>query len=384
MGNLLRTNGMLQGSRKWLRAGKASRGWLVILPTLLILGLVLGLSRTTKAAPAPRGQSLGPALSQQAEVSSSAEQLPSAQQPAQQLPQQSPTCQTCHPEAYAVWKDSKHASATLDPVFQEQLSKAHDQQACMACHTTGFDSGSGKFLAEGVTCEACHGPYKEGHPAAQTMQLPMASDTCRMCHQAAFKEWETSQHAAKNIECFDCHLSHTQGLRTGSQEKLCSACHSDQNTDLAHSQHGINGVNCTSCHMAKAMKTTGNPSGAEIEASSHSFTVAADVCNQCHGSTIHTSAKASGTQQLVALTSAKEAAIQPAAPSPQTAGDSATTEGKHVAELQGQVTELQARLTSLRDTAVIGIGLAFGVGAFMGLVIGLVGMGLWKRSRRSA
>jgi hypothetical protein len=44
---------------------------------------------------------------------------------------------------------------------------------------------------------------------------------------------------------------------------------------------------------------------------------------------------------------------------------------------------LQQRLTALRDTAVIGIGLAFGVGGFMGLVVGLVGIGLWKRSRRS-
>ena len=102
------------------------------------------------------------------------------------------------------------------PVFQEQLAKSHNQPACLTCHTTGFDAGSGKFMSEGVTCEACHGPYKEGHPAGQTMQLPMESATRAGCAiRPPFEEWEKSQHAAKQIDCFDCHQAHTQGVRTG-------------------------------------------------------------------------------------------------------------------------------------------------------------------------
>jgi hypothetical protein len=231
-------------------------------------------------------------------------------------------------------------------------------------------------MAEGVTCEACHGAYQPGHPAETTMKLPVDSTaTCRTCHEAAFAGWEKSKHSEKNIECFDCHLSHSQGVRTGSVDKLCAACHSDQGTQAAHSRHGINGVNCTSCHMAKQMTSTAaGEAGTQVSASSHSFLVAADVCSGCHAGTIHTTAvgdtKAPGNLQVTAATTSVEA--QPV-----------STDEKATAELRAQVGELQDRITSLRNTAVIAIGLAIGVGGFMGLVVGLVGMSMWKRNRRT-
>ena len=152
------------------------KGWVVILPTLIILAVVLLLTETTSAAPSP------------AHPRVASNQLT--------FQEQQPLCQTCHPDEYNVWKNSTHAQATLDPVFQAELAKSHNQDDCLKCHTTGFDTGSGKFMSEGVTCEACHGTYKKGHPAGQTMTLPMDAETCRMCHEAAFSEWETSQHAA--------------------------------------------------------------------------------------------------------------------------------------------------------------------------------------------
>jgi hypothetical protein len=198
----------------------------VILPTLIILAVVLLLTETTSAAPSP------------AHPRVASDRLT--------FQEQQPLCQTCHPDEYTVWKNSTHAQATLDPVFQAELAKSHNQDDCLKCHTTGFDTGSGKFMSEGVTCEACHGAFKEGHPAGQTMTLPMDAGTCRMCHEAAFSTWETSKHAEQKIECFDCHQAHTQGVRTGSTETLCAACHTDEQTKLAHSVHGISGVDCGS------------------------------------------------------------------------------------------------------------------------------------------
>ena len=107
-----------------------------------------------------------------------------------------------------------------------------------------------------------------------------------MCHEAAFKDWEKSKHAEQKIECFDCHQAHTQGVRTGSAETLCAACHSDEQTKLTHSVHGISGVDCGSCHMAKEMTDTAT-TGATVSASSHTFTVPADVCNRCHSDATH-------------------------------------------------------------------------------------------------
>jgi hypothetical protein len=323
-------------------------GWLAIVPILLILLAMLVVGGTASAAPVPQ--------------------------------EQNPTCQSCHPDEYDVWKGSVHAGASLDPLFQEQLGKAHNQDECLTCQATGtvtseVQADSDKVMAEGVTCEACHGAYQAGHPAETTMKLPVESTaTCRTCHEAAIAGWEKSKHSEKNIECFDCHLAHSQGLRTGSADKLCAACHSDQATEAAHSRHGINGVECTGCHMAKQMTSTAaGEAGAQISASSHSFLVAADVCSGCHASTIHTTAagntRAPGSLQVpAAMTSA---GVQPA-----------STDEKAVAELRVQISELQNRITSLRNTAVIAIGLAVGVGGFMGLVVGLVGMGMWKRNRR--
>jgi hypothetical protein len=332
------------------RLHRRPSGWLILFLPLIIAAAVLILTETTQAAPA----------------------FVAANSPARELAfqQSTPTCQSCHPEEYADWKNTIHAQAALDPVFKEQFSKSHNQGDCLKCHTTGFDKNSGKFTWEGVTCEACHGPYKQGHPAAQTMQLPMESTTCRVCHQAAFQEWEKSKHAVAKIECFDCHRSHTQGLRTGSAETLCAACHNNEQTQFAHSLHGIGGVECGNCHMAKAQKNTGgiaSTEGAQIEAKSHAFIVPADVCNRCHSNTIHPT---SGAGQQTNISQPKSSG--PAAPAVNAARET---------ELAAQISTLQGRLNALRDTAIISMGLSLGFGGFAGLLLGIAGMSLWQRSR---
>jgi hypothetical protein len=329
------------------RRRRTIRGRLLIISVLLAFLLMLAVGGTVSAAPA--------------------------------LQEQGPECQSCHAEEYDVWKNSVHAGASLDPLFQEQLAQAHNQDECLKCHASGSVSSEvpadrEHVLAEGVTCEACHGAYQAGHPAETTMKLPVESTaTCRTCHEAAYAGWEKSKHSEKNIECFDCHLAHSQGVRTGSADKLCAACHSDQATQAAHSRHGINGVDCTSCHMAKQMTATAaGEAGAQVSASSHSFEVPADVCNKCHSDTTHATASSALGSAGNLRVNEESAEAQPA-----------SADEKAVAELRTQISELQKRLTSLRDTAVIGIGLEFGVCAFMGLVVGLVGVKVGKRSRRA-
>jgi hypothetical protein len=279
--------------------------------------------------------------------------------------QQPPPCQTCHAEEYQAWQSTTHAKAAVDPAFQAELQKSHDQGTCLKCHTTGFDSGSGKFLAQGVTCEACHGAYKEGHPAKETMQLPMASDTCRVCHQGTFDEWENSSHKEKGIECFDCHMAHTQGLRTGSEEKLCAACHADRQTQLSHATHGINGVDCASCHMSG--ETVAAAVGAQAPARSHSFKVASDACAKCHEQSIHAGDQLPKLRTTVAELDTNQLQAK----------------AELVPALQAEVNTQNARINSLRNVAVAGMGAAFGLGGFAGLLVGLVGMAFWQKRRTS-
>ena len=317
-------------------------GWLAVLPTLLILAAALVLTGEGNAVAAT--QPATPILSD-----------------ALTLEQAQPTCQSCHPEQYKAWQGTTHAKATLDPVFQTQLGKSHNQASCLKCHTTGFDTGSGKFMSEGVTCEACHGSYKEGHPAKATMQLPMASDACRMCHLSTFEQWEKSKHGEKKIECFDCHMAHTQGLRTGSQETLCSACHATRETEFAHATHGISGLDCASCHMSQPKTAVAD--GMQAPARNHDFSVASDVCAGCHQDTIHTAAKLPALRQTVVDLDTQKLQAKAA----------------RVDTLEAENVDLGKRLASLRNVAVVSMGMALAVGGFLGVIGGIAGMVVWSR-----
>ena len=54
-----------------------------------------------------------------------------------------------------------------------------------------------------------------------------------------------------------------------------------------------------------------------------------------------------------------------------------------VAAASEQVQALERRLSSMRNVAVVGMGLAFGVGGFIGLVAGIAGMALLRRPHGS-
>ena len=85
-------------------------------------------------------------------------------------------CRLCHGadrvgNQYHLWTESKHAKAfeTLGSdkakAMAKKLGIADPQKApeCLPCHVTGYGEPAERFgpsyaQAEGVTCEACHGP----------------------------------------------------------------------------------------------------------------------------------------------------------------------------------------------------------------------------------
>lgn len=281
--------------------------WPAILPTFVMLVLALTLTAVTSADTAAAAQADADVVAQ--------------------TPPGQPVCEGCHIETGEIWEQSTHAA-------------------------------TGK-----VSCESCHGSYKEGHPKAETMLLPMESETCHECHADAFAQWEASKHGQKNLDCYDCHPPHTQGLRLENINALCTACHSDEQTDLAHSTHGISGVVCDACHM-----TTRMPGGliAGTQAmSDHSFSVPADVCMRCHGDTVHPE---DGAQAAPSKVSAAAMAVQ--------------VKDQRVDELELALNEAQARNENLRNMAVVGMGLTLGVGVIMGIVVGSLGVALLARRKQ--
>ena len=78
----------------------------------------------------------------------------------------------CHPQAFAVWKDTSHSHAYKTLELAQWPSNRQFDGECIVCHTVGFGYKTG-FPAEvprpkdttrkltDVGCESCHGPCSE-------------------------------------------------------------------------------------------------------------------------------------------------------------------------------------------------------------------------------
>lgn len=96
-------------------------------------------------------------------------------------------CQTCHPQAFAIWKSSRHARA-----METLRIKGKDQHSdCVQCHVVGFGEKGGyvgqklsSHLAD-VQCENCHGPSRihSEKPLAELPPLKPAKQVCVTCHK---------------------------------------------------------------------------------------------------------------------------------------------------------------------------------------------------------
>jgi hypothetical protein len=95
------------------------------------------------------------------------------------------SCKSCHAEAYAIWKSSRHARAT-ETLSPEQRTDAR----CLTCHSPDETQSS----VVGVTCETCHGAG-EAYSAQYVMKDPElarlvglvdpSEKACRSCHDAS-------------------------------------------------------------------------------------------------------------------------------------------------------------------------------------------------------
>lgn len=94
------------------------------------------------------------------------------------------SCQGCHPQAYAIWKQSKHARARA-PLSAQQQRDAK----CQTCHSPNSEQN-----VANVTCETCHGGgqyyvarYVMKDPElARLVGLQDPSEkSCRTCHDSS-------------------------------------------------------------------------------------------------------------------------------------------------------------------------------------------------------
>lgn len=150
-------------------------------------------------------------------------------------------CGDCHTQAFEVWQNSKHFSATeslVNPPNDRSMIPRHHDPECLSCHVTGWNPQNYYPYATGFVslkktpmltgsgCENCHGPGS-AHVAAESgdveaddallaqlreqMRLPLAEARarCTECHdqdnspdfqhEGAFeKYWEQIAHPGKD------------------------------------------------------------------------------------------------------------------------------------------------------------------------------------------
>jgi hypothetical protein len=191
-------------------------------------------------------------------------------------------CQKCHPAFYASWETSHHGKAMTDPAFESAWKEQDKNPECLVCHTTGYDVATNTWMADGITCEACHSPIEEKHPN-QPMPSDRSASLCGQCHQETVFEWQVSAHRETNLVCVDCHGQHSTTLKSEDTESLCSNCHRERASNFGHTAHSQEGLNCADCHLGP----TGGERGEGHAARDHSFDVRLSTCNSCHAYQMH-------------------------------------------------------------------------------------------------
>jgi len=205
-------------------------------------------------------------------------------------------CATCHTEHQMVWQTGAHGQAATDPIFVEEWDRQGNPNACLACHTTGFDVETGTYQAEGVTCEACHGPASSEHPKSP-MPVNRSPELCSNCHtdtRFGWNEYQGSTHYQDGIDCATCHDPHSttlkniDGLDTSDGSVLCINCHKEYSLGFAETSHHQEGVSCADCHIVDS-DIENRPAHSIPD---HSFAANISTCNNCHTDEMHDPADA--------------------------------------------------------------------------------------------
>ncbi len=217
-------------------------------------------------------------------------------------------CTVCHTEFQMTWENGAHGQAGKDPIFLDEWTKQGKPGACLVCHTTGYDPATATYKADGVTCEACHGPAPADHPKTP-MPIDRSTDLCGRCHsdtRFGWQDWKVSTHYQRGMDCATCHDPHsaslkkmtgprTEGEKADDVSALCINCHQEHSMDFPYSSHNQKGVSCVDCHV-KHIEDTDR---AAHTVPDHSFNASLDSCNTCHAEQMH-----SGSTEAVSGTSA--------------------------------------------------------------------------------
>ena len=266
----------------------------------------------------------------------------------------STSCSKCHTVIHTDWTSTRHAQAFSSPIFQQDWSKLSKQTSCLECHTTGYDANTGVYAEEGVTCEACHGPFQPGHPQ-QNMTIEPDANLCATCHKGTTDEWRASKHSQAGIQCQSCHNPHSQTPMADSVTALCTNCHKERGDSFTHGTHANAGLECSNCHMYTSPRLD-DPIGGLVP-TGHTFSVGSEACIGCHQETVHS------RDEILKLS-----------------GEVQQSQEISVEDLQKSIEDKDKEISNLEASNSVRLYTGLAQGAIVGLVTG--GAAAWVVSRR--
>lgn len=193
------------------------------------------------------------------------------------------SCAKCHRDIYNYWKESLHAHALDNNIFQAAFMVVLKEQGngvrglCLGCHApttavTGDVKTELSISNEAVTCDFCHriadvnidgaaavvtltsGDDKYGpleptgkSKAHSTVQSDLFTDSklCAACHQwtnkqgvaifDTYREWLNGPFAEKGIHCQSCHMPLVEGSLVAGKGKQSGGKINSHNLSGGHS-----------------------------------------------------------------------------------------------------------------------------------------------------
>jgi predicted CXXCH cytochrome family protein len=211
------------------------------------------------------------------------------------------TCLECHEDkskgahvhsAVAMGCTSCHEIRVNKDVTRVKLTTTTTQALCLTCHDNKKHADGQTMHPPAVRdCVKCHDP----HQSANEKQLLKATNgaskddnLCLSCHTTGTNvPKEGSRHAALDMGCETCHITHKNGARgqlefdshlKTSVPKLCVECHDPKDAALQKTHQGqpFGEANCITCH---------NPHQSKLPKLMQAYThnpFENKMCDSCH------------------------------------------------------------------------------------------------------
>jgi predicted CXXCH cytochrome family protein len=176
-----------------------------------------------------------------------------------------------------------HASATVHPV---PLEKTTDAAKCLACHE---DKAKGKAVHSAIAmgCLSCHEIRVNKDVTRVKLITSTPQALCINCHaDKNAAELKGTVHPPAVRDCIKCHDPHVSDYKNqllkptsgGKGANLCLDCHTqDTNTSEKGSHHAAVEMGCDSCHLTHKVGAKG-----QQEFDYHLTKAAPALCVDCH------------------------------------------------------------------------------------------------------